>query len=69
MEYDIIQMIATALVDGVHTKVPIFDDSGAQIVLYLIDGVAYVENPLLYKKLAKIDFLLEFKKQIMCKLI
>ena len=42
-EYDIIQMTATASVGGAHTKGPIFDDSGAQIGLYLIDGVAYVD--------------------------
>ena len=43
MEYDIIQMTAMASVGGAHTKGPIFDDSGAQIGLYLIDGVAYVD--------------------------
>lgn len=35
-------MTATASVGGAHTKGPIFDDSGAQIGLYMIDGVAYV---------------------------
>lgn len=42
MEYDIIKMTATASVGGAYTKGQIFDDSGSQIRLYLIDGVAYV---------------------------
>ena len=42
MKYDIFQMTATASMGVAHTKSPIFDDSGAQIGLYLIDGVAYV---------------------------
>ena len=43
MKYDIIKMTATASVGGAHTKGPIFHDSGAQIGLYLIDGVADVD--------------------------
>ena len=36
-------MTATASVGGTHTKDLIFYDSGAQIELYLFEGVASVE--------------------------
>lgn len=36
-------MTATALVDGAHTRGPIFDYSDAQIGQYLIDDVTYVD--------------------------
>lgn len=37
-----IQMTVSASVGGLHMKGPVFDDSSAQIGLYLIDDVAYV---------------------------
>ena len=43
MENNIVQVATLALLGSAHTRSPIFNDSGAQIGLYFIDGVAYVD--------------------------
>ena len=43
MENNIVQMATSASLGGAHTRSPVFNDSGAQIGLYFIDGVAYVD--------------------------